>query len=277
MDLDNGDSSVGNNQNDTGEMKPAYSMPGILHFIQHEWSRFEMERAQWEVERAELQAKIAFLQGERTGQENLKRDLIRRIKMLEFALRQERAKLHKLKFGTELNVETKMNDSLDDSKSNDDQSSNANSNMSWKHGRQLLRKYLQEVGYSDTILDVRSQRVRALLGSNFEGNPGANQNENQQQQQLVNGNLSDEEKDQQQDDNKASMSPSDADVFKDFNFLNNPENETDNDVIMTENDGTTEMDGPKSIKVTIQLFKFLIILTVYYDQSSITIIVLSTI
>ena len=37
-----------------------------------------------------FQAKIAFLQGERTGQENLKRDLIRRIKMLEFALRQER-------------------------------------------------------------------------------------------------------------------------------------------------------------------------------------------
>jgi len=36
------------------------------------------------------QAKIAFLQGERKGQENLKCDLVRRIKMLEFALRQER-------------------------------------------------------------------------------------------------------------------------------------------------------------------------------------------
>ena len=31
-----------------------YSIPGILHFLQHEWSRFEMERGQWEVERAEL-------------------------------------------------------------------------------------------------------------------------------------------------------------------------------------------------------------------------------
>ena len=40
-----------------------YSIPGILHFLQHEWSRFEMERGQWEVERAELQARIAFLQG----------------------------------------------------------------------------------------------------------------------------------------------------------------------------------------------------------------------
>uniref|UniRef100_UPI003AADE73B striatin-3-like n=1 Tax=Centroberyx gerrardi TaxID=166262 RepID=UPI003AADE73B len=86
-----------------------YTIPGILHYIQHEWARFEMERAHWEVERAELQARIAFLQGERKGQENLKNDLVRRIKMLEYALKQERAKYHKLKYGTELNQgEVKM-------------------------------------------------------------------------------------------------------------------------------------------------------------------------
>ena len=37
-----------------------------------------------------FQAKIAFLNGERKGQENLKNDLVRRIKMLEYALKQER-------------------------------------------------------------------------------------------------------------------------------------------------------------------------------------------
>lgn len=37
-----------------------------------------------------FQARIAFLQGERKGQENLKKDLVRRIKMLEYALKQER-------------------------------------------------------------------------------------------------------------------------------------------------------------------------------------------
>lgn len=37
-----------------------------------------------------FQARIAFLQGERKGQENLKIDLVRRIKMLEYALKQER-------------------------------------------------------------------------------------------------------------------------------------------------------------------------------------------
>lgn len=42
------------------------------------------------------------MQGERRGQENLKNNLIRRIKMLELALKQERAKYHKLKFGVDL-------------------------------------------------------------------------------------------------------------------------------------------------------------------------------
>ena len=44
-----------------------------------------------------LQARIAFLQGERKGQENLKQDLVRRIKMLEYALKQERYSIIYLK------------------------------------------------------------------------------------------------------------------------------------------------------------------------------------
>ncbi|XP_041958635.1 LOW QUALITY PROTEIN: striatin [Alosa sapidissima] len=142
-----------------------YSIPGILHFLQHEWARFEVERAQWEVERAELQAQIAFLQGERKGQENLKKDLVRRIKMLEYALKQERAKYHKLKYGTELNQGDMRPPSYDSDEGNDTELPEpSNSQLSWKQGRQLLRQYLQEVGYTDTILDVKSQRVRALLG-----------------------------------------------------------------------------------------------------------------
>ncbi|XP_022616332.1 LOW QUALITY PROTEIN: striatin-like [Seriola dumerili] len=144
-----------------------FSIPGILHFLQHEWARFEVERAQWEVERAELQAQIAFLQGERRGQENLKKDLVRRIKMLEYALKQERAKYHKLKYGTELNQGEIKPPSYDSDEGNDSEvpsPPNSSHQLSWKQGRQLLRQYLQEVGYTDTILDVKSQRVRALLG-----------------------------------------------------------------------------------------------------------------
>uniref|UniRef100_A0AAY5ESN5 Striatin N-terminal domain-containing protein n=1 Tax=Electrophorus electricus TaxID=8005 RepID=A0AAY5ESN5_ELEEL len=79
--------------------------------------------------------------------------------MLEYALKQERAKYHKLKYGTELNQgEVKM------PSFESDLPAVQNSQLTWKQGRQLLRQYLQEVGYTDTILDVRSQRVRSLLG-----------------------------------------------------------------------------------------------------------------
>ncbi|XP_034325161.1 striatin-3-like isoform X5 [Crassostrea angulata] len=150
---------------DVGQ-RPQYSMPGILHFLQTEWARFEMERSQWEVERAELQARIAFLQGERKGQENLKQDLVRRIKMLEFALKQERAKYHKLKYGTELNQEDLKPPSLEKKEEDavDGEVMPSAGNVSWRQGRHLLRQYLQEIGYTDTIIDVRSARVRSLLG-----------------------------------------------------------------------------------------------------------------
>uniref|UniRef100_A0A8C5A023 Striatin n=1 Tax=Gadus morhua TaxID=8049 RepID=A0A8C5A023_GADMO len=173
---------------DAGEAARAqYSIPGILHFLQHEWARFEVERAQWEVERAELQAQIAFLQGERKGQENLKKDLVRRIKMLEFALKQERAKYHKLKYGTELNQGDMKAPTYDSDEANENEGpGQLNNQLSWKQGRQLLRQYLQEVGYTDTILDVKSQRVRALLGlagDSGGGKPG----EKASAEPLVNG------------------------------------------------------------------------------------------
>uniref|UniRef100_A0A667Z7A1 Striatin n=1 Tax=Myripristis murdjan TaxID=586833 RepID=A0A667Z7A1_9TELE len=173
---------------DAGEAARAqYSIPGILHFLQHEWARFEVERAQWEVERAELQAQIAFLQGERKGQENLKKDLVRRIKMLEYALKQERAKYHKLKYGTELNQGDMKPPSYDSDEANENEGPGSlNNQLSWKQGRQLLRQYLQEVGYTDTILDVKSQRVRALLGLAGDGG-GGRTGERTGTEPLVNG------------------------------------------------------------------------------------------
>lgn len=155
--------SVNNKQNDEPSQSVQYSIPGILHFIQHEWARFELERSQWEVDRAEFKARIAFLEGERKGQENLKNDLVRRIKMLEYALKQERAKFHKLKYGVELqqgDVRPPPEEPITEPEPAE--------RAQWKQGRQLIKQYLQEIGYTDTILDVRSNRVRALLGLNNE-------------------------------------------------------------------------------------------------------------
>lgn len=52
-----GGSVVNNKQNEENSAKTQYSIPGILHFIQHEWARFELERSQWEVDKAELQVR----------------------------------------------------------------------------------------------------------------------------------------------------------------------------------------------------------------------------
>ncbi|PAV63745.1 hypothetical protein WR25_07995 [Diploscapter pachys] len=146
---------------------PPYQMHGILHYLQHEWSRYEMDRAKWELEKAEMQARIAFLQGERKGQENLKHDLIRRIKMLEYCLKQERAKNYRLTHNGEDPPEfEEAEEKLEPVVPSDVDAYPLEmaSASGWKHGRQLLKKYLMEIGYSEQILDVRSFRVKNLLG-----------------------------------------------------------------------------------------------------------------
>uniref|UniRef100_A0A8C9Z359 Striatin 4 n=1 Tax=Sander lucioperca TaxID=283035 RepID=A0A8C9Z359_SANLU len=129
------------------------TLPGILHFIQYEWGRFQAEKYRWEAERDELRAQVAFLQGERKGQENMKQDLVRRIKMLEYALKQERTKHQKLKTGNDQSPGDKKPETEADQLPNGPAESDSEPIYTTKI-----------VGYSDTILDMRSKRVRSLLG-----------------------------------------------------------------------------------------------------------------
>ncbi|VDM19413.1 unnamed protein product [Wuchereria bancrofti] len=164
------DSNALDCKGDEQPRKVPYTMHGVLHYLQHEWSRYEMDRAQWEMERAELQARISFLHGERKGQENLKADLIRRIKMLEYSLKQERAKNYRLTHNGQDKPEDEV--SPDEAAETAEQvsldvdayASQCNSASSFRNARALLRQYLQEIGYSETILDVRSFRAKNLLG-----------------------------------------------------------------------------------------------------------------
>ncbi|XP_061223628.1 striatin-3 isoform X5 [Neopsephotus bourkii] len=182
-----------------------------------------------------VQARIAFLQGERKGQENLKKDLVRRIKMLEYALKQERAKYHKLKYGTELNQGDLKMPTFDSEETKDTEvpAVPQNSQLTWKQGRQLLRQYLQEVGYTDTILDVRSQRVRSLLGlSNSEPNGSV---ETKNLEQILNGGESPSSKQKGQEIKRNS-----GDVLETFNFLENADDsdeEEESDMIEDIADG----------------------------------------
>uniref|UniRef100_A0A8C1LN92 Striatin, calmodulin binding protein n=1 Tax=Cyprinus carpio TaxID=7962 RepID=A0A8C1LN92_CYPCA len=113
-----------------------YSIPGILHFLQHEWARFEVERAQWEVERAELQVTRLF------------RPLFSEVFLN--AVRQKKSHNQTPVLKPPLCRQCEGHVTL------------IEASLSSLLGVRL--RYLQEVGYTDTILDVKSQRVKALLG-----------------------------------------------------------------------------------------------------------------
>ncbi|TKR70875.1 hypothetical protein L596_022843 [Steinernema carpocapsae] len=59
-------SSSSGNGDGSGEegQKSQYTIPGVLHFIQHSFSKYELDRINWEIERAELQGFLSHpLQG----------------------------------------------------------------------------------------------------------------------------------------------------------------------------------------------------------------------
>ncbi|XP_010214808.1 PREDICTED: striatin-3 isoform X4 [Tinamus guttatus] len=144
--------------------------------------------------------------------------------MLEYALKQERAKYHKLKYGTELNQGDLKMPTFESEETKDTEVPTVpqNSQLTWKQGRQLLRQYLQEVGYTDTILDVRSQRVRSLLGlSNSEPNGSV---ETKNLEQILNGGESPSSKQKGQEIKRNS-----GDVLETFNFLENADDSDEED------------------------------------------------
>eukprot|EP00002_Diphylleia_rotans_P009355 TRINITY_DN1947_c0_g2_i1.p1 TRINITY_DN1947_c0_g2~~TRINITY_DN1947_c0_g2_i1.p1 ORF type:complete len:675 (+),score=143.54 TRINITY_DN1947_c0_g2_i1:58-2082(+) len=132
------------------------SLNSVVDFLQTEFRRFERERAKWEIERSDLQAKIASLEGERKGQENLKQDLVRRIKMLEFALKNERSKNFQRPRESSVSATT-----TSASATLTAQSSVVRANMLGRFGsfksqsprsRHILRQYLEEIGIADPAL-----------------------------------------------------------------------------------------------------------------------------
>ncbi|XP_059903965.1 striatin isoform X1 [Gadus macrocephalus] len=140
-----------------------YNVPEILRYMQHEWARFELERARWDVERAELQTQVSLLQGERRGQQNLRRDMLRRIKMLEYTLSRERTQHQGLGPGPlQCHVRTPTYDS-DEEEPPPSPPTTAHQ-LNWSQGRELLTQYLQEVGCTGVLQEVGSQRLRDLLG-----------------------------------------------------------------------------------------------------------------
>lgn len=66
-------------------------MTGVMRFLQIEWHNHERARNAWDIERAEMKAKIAKQEGESRQAKRINEQLERQVRMLEMALKHERA------------------------------------------------------------------------------------------------------------------------------------------------------------------------------------------
>jgi len=110
-------------------------------FLAGEYRRFERERQLWEKERLKLESRIDILVRERERSEALKYDLARRIKVLEFALRQERTRYFETKGRNKSNPGMKLSNVL---RSRLD--SHLLQNDVITVGSPFLKQYLEELG-----------------------------------------------------------------------------------------------------------------------------------
>ncbi|KNC52348.1 striatin [Thecamonas trahens ATCC 50062] len=144
-------------------------LPSVLNYITQEFRRFERERAMWESERSQLNSKVAVLEAQNEAAFKSVDDLKRRVVMLQYALRQERAKaaaagatrgqarmmLQILRSGKKIRVkaDTVRIPSLAELEAKSPASATAGSSYSiTERSRSLLRSYLQEMGLQNTMV-----------------------------------------------------------------------------------------------------------------------------
>ncbi len=79
-----------------------------MRFLQIEWHNHERARNAWDIERAEMKAKIAKQEGDCRSAKKLNDSLDRQIRMLERALKAERAKNKATAAGEDLPTEEEV-------------------------------------------------------------------------------------------------------------------------------------------------------------------------
>ncbi len=81
---------------DDGKRGKAVSLELIVASLKDMQRSQYTKETEWLFEKSQLQQRIAQLEGMLRGQENINEDLVKRIKMLEFCLREERVKYARL-------------------------------------------------------------------------------------------------------------------------------------------------------------------------------------
>jgi striatin 1/3/4 len=78
------------------ESAPQISFSNIVDFLKEHQRQVYSRETEWLFEKSQMQQRILQLEGQLRAQENINGDLIKRVKMLEFSLRQERVKYARL-------------------------------------------------------------------------------------------------------------------------------------------------------------------------------------
>ena len=126
-----------------------YTWSGVISFLNENCKATEIEKTQWLVEKKQFIERISQLEGELQASEAVNKDLIRRVKMLEFSLRQERIKYAKLTGGHHRVNSDVISTILSRGEKNKDSIGQMLPKRRTRAHRQLLSKYLQELGLED--------------------------------------------------------------------------------------------------------------------------------
>ena len=125
-----------------------YTWTGVISFLNEQCKTLEIEHTQWLVEKKQYQERISQLEGDLQASESINKDLLRRVKLLEFSLRQERIKYAKLTGGHHRVNSDVISTILSRNDKNTDSAQILPKRRTRAH-RQLLSKYLQELGLED--------------------------------------------------------------------------------------------------------------------------------
>uniref|UniRef100_A0AC35FUB9 Striatin N-terminal domain-containing protein n=1 Tax=Panagrolaimus sp. PS1159 TaxID=55785 RepID=A0AC35FUB9_9BILA len=136
------------------------------------------------------EARISFLQGERKGQENLKRDLVRRIKMLEYSLKQERLKIYRLTHNGEDPENLEDDDKpafVSDVPIDIGAFIKESEAPVWERAKGTLKQYLEEFGHSENVVSLRNIGIEdSALGNYTINSDSSEQNSGSNDSNILN-------------------------------------------------------------------------------------------
>lgn len=132
----------------------------VLQFIRDKHRQIEIKQTEWMIEKQQLKLKVSTLTAQNKAYHNSVNDCMRRIKMLEFALRQERIRYARAANG----VEDKFNILQDHPDVVDvDKLADRPPYQRHKGHQSILIKFLEEVGFEDVFNSSDIAEIKDLF------------------------------------------------------------------------------------------------------------------